>query len=350
MNNNIKIGDKIINNKSSVFIIAEMSGNHNMSYDKAIEIIKEAKKAGANAIKLQTYTADTITIDCNNDLFMTQNDSLWSGMTLYELYKKAYTPWEWQEGLKKFAEEIGILCFSSPFDLTAVDFLENLNVPAYKIASFEITDIPLIRKVAKTGKPIIISTGIAELSDIELALKTCKEEGNNNVILLKCTSAYPAPYNEMNIRVIPNMIDTFECIVGLSDHSIGSEVAVASVALGAKVVEKHLTINRCDGGPDAEFSMEPDEFALMVKQIRNVEKALGKTTYKLTPKQINSRNDSRSLFAVKDIKEGELITEINVRSIRPGNGMHTKYYEEIIGKKSRGFIPKGTPIDWKYIE
>lgn len=350
MNNNIKIGDKIISDKSPVFVIAEMSGNHNMDYDRAIEIIKEAKKAGADAIKLQTYTADTITVDCNSDLFMTQNDSLWSGMTLYDLYKKAYTPWEWQEGLKKFAEEIGLLCFSSPFDLTAVDFLEDLNVPAYKIASFEITDIPLIRKVARTGKPIIISTGIAELADIELALKTCKEEGNNNVILLKCTSAYPAPYDQMNISVIPNMMDTFECVVGLSDHSMGTEVAVASVALGAKVVEKHLTINRADGGPDAEFSMEPDEFALMVKEIRNVEKALGKATYELTQKQINSKNDSRSLFAVKDIKEGELITEINVRSIRPGNGMHTKYYEEILGKRSRRFIPKGTPMDWKYLE
>lgn len=326
-----------------------MSGNHNMEFSRAVEIIKAAKDAGADAIKLQTYTADTITIDCDSSYFRTQDDSLWSGMTLHQLYRTAYTPWEWQPKLKKIAEEIGLICFSSPFDLSAVDFLEEMDVPAYKVASFEINDIPLIRKIARTGKPIIISTGIALLEDIELALKVCKEENNENVILLKCTSAYPAPYEEMNLRVIPNMQETFDCITGLSDHTLGTETAVAAVALGAKVIEKHFTLKRSDGGPDAAFSMEPLEFKKMVNEIRNVEKALGTVTYDLTKKQINSRSDSRSLFVVRDILEGECFTTENVRSIRPGNGMHTKHYEEIIGKKATVKLEKGTPLEWKYI-
>lgn len=349
MNKNIKIQDNTVSEQSKTFIIAEMSGNHNMDFSRAVEIIKAAKEAGADAIKLQTYTADTITIDCDAPCFRTQDDSLWSGTTLHKLYQTAYTPWEWQPELKKIAEEMGMICFSTPFDLTAVDFLEEMDVPAYKIASFEINDIPLIRKVARTGKPIIISTGIALLEDIELALKVCKEEKNENVILLKCTSAYPAPYEDMNLKVIPNMKETFDCVVGLSDHTLGSETAVAAVALGAKVIEKHFTLRRSDGGPDAAFSMEPEEFKKMVDEIRNVEKALGRATYDLTQKQINSRSGSRSLFVVKDIAEGECFTEENVRSVRPGNGMHTKHYDEILGKKATTKLSKGTPLEWRFI-
>ena len=349
MKKEIQIGRKVISENSPTYIVAEMSANHNMDYDRAKQIIKAASEAGADAVKIQTYTADTITIDCKNDMFMTQS-KLWAGMTLYELYQKAYTPWEWQKDLKEYANELGIDFFSSPFDHTAVDFLEDLDVPAYKIASFEINDIPLIRKVAKTGKPIIISTGIAYLEDIELAVRTCREENNDKIILLKCTSAYPTPYEQMNLRVIPNMAQVFECYTGLSDHSLGTETAIASVTLGAKMVEKHITLRRSDGGPDSAFSMEADEFAQMVSQIRNVEKALGRVTYELTPRQIENRSGSRSLFVVKDIKAGEQITTENVRSIRPGNGMHTKYYEDILGKTIKCNLPKGTPMDWKYIE
>ena len=349
MNKEIKIGNYIISKENPVYIIAEMSGNHNMSFSRAKQIIAAAAQAGANAIKIQTYTPDTITIDCNSELFMTQS-KLWEGMTLYELYQQAYTPWEWQKELKEYAQKLGLDFFSSPFDFTAIDFLQNLKVPAYKIASFEINDIPFIRKIARTGKPIIISTGVAYLEDIDLAVRVCKEEGNENVILLKCISAYPAPFEQMNLKVIPNMEETFECIVGLSDHTLGSETAVASVALGAKVIEKHLTLKRSDGGPDAAFSMEPDEFAQMVKQIRNVEKALGKATYILNEKQIENREGSRSLFVVKDIQEGELFTKENVKSIRPGMGMHTKYYYDILGKVAKCNIKKGTPMDWNYIK
>lgn len=349
MNKNIKIGRHVISRNDPVYIVAEMSGNHNMDIDRAKAIIKAAADAGTDAIKIQTYTPDTITIDCKDDIFKTQS-KIWEGMTLYDLYKTAYTPWEWQQELQQYALELGLDFFSSPFDLTAIDFLERLDVPAYKVASFEINDIPFIRKIAKTGKPIIISTGIAYLEDIELALRTCKEEGNNNVILLKCISAYPAPYEQMNLKVISNMSETFDCIVGLSDHSLGTETAIASVALGGRVIEKHLTLRRSDGGPDAAFSMEPEEFALMVQQIRNVEKALGKVTFELTEAQINNRAGARSLFVVKDVEEGELFTTDNVRSIRPNAGLHTKYYDNILGKKAKCPLKKGTPMDWKFIE
>ena len=349
MNKEIKIGNHIISEDSPVYIVAEMSGNHNMDFERAKKIIAAAKEAGADAVKIQTYTPDTITIDCDTEPFQTQK-GLWEGTTLYELYKTAYTPWEWQKELKEYADSIGLDFFSSPFDLTAVDFLETLNVPAYKVASFEINDIPFIRKIAKTGKPIIISTGIAYLEDIDLAVRTCREEGNDNIILLKCVSAYPASFEQMNLRVIPNISQTFECISGLSDHSLGTETAIASVALGAKVIEKHMTLSRSDGGVDSAFSMEKEEFAQMVSQIRNVEKALGGVTYELNKTQIDSRTKSRSLFVVKDISEGEAFTSENVRSIRPAAGMHTKHYEEILGKKAKCDVKKGTPMDWKYIE
>lgn len=350
MNKEISIGKSIISETSRVYIIAEMSANHLGDYNRAREIIAAVKDAGADAIKLQTYTADTITIDCDSDVFQTDKGGLWEGNTLYHLYQKAYTPWEWQPSLNQYAQSLGLDCFSSPFDFTAVDFMQEMQMPAFKIASYEINDIPLIRKVARTGKPIIISTGIARLADIELALQICKEEKNENVILLKCTSAYPCPYEDMNLRVIPNMKETFQCLVGISDHTLGSEVTLGAVALGAKVVEKHVTLRRADGGADAAFSMEVEEFSDMVKQIRNLEKALGAATYELTNKQKIGRKSSRSLFAVKDIKEGEIFTEENVRSIRPGVGLHTKYYEDILGKKAVQTIKKGTPLSWGLIE
>ena len=345
----IQSGNHVIGKNSPVYIVAEMSANHNMDLNRAKNIIKAASEAGADAIKIQTYTPDTITIDCDRECFKIKS-GLWEGMTLYELYSKAYTPWEWHKELKDYAESLGLGFFSSPFDLTAVDFLEQLDMPAYKVASFEINDIPFIRKIAKTGKPIIISTGIAYLEDIDLAVRTCKEEGNENIILLKCVSAYPAPYEQMNLNVIPNLSSTFGCISGLSDHSLGTEAAVAAVALGAKVIEKHFTLRRSDGGEDSAFSMEPEEFAEMVRQIRNVEKALGCVTYELNEKQKASRKDSRSLFVVKDVKKGEIFTAENVRSIRPGIGLHTKHYEEILGKTAKCDVEKGTPMSWEYVE
>lgn len=349
MNKRIEIGNHIISENSPVYIVAEMSANHNMDINRAKEIIDAAAQSGADAVKIQTYTPDTITIDCDRECFQTQK-GLWEGMTLYELYSKAYTPWEWQRELMEHAVRAGLDFFSSPFDLSAVDFLETLNVPAYKVASFEINDIPFIRKIAETGKPVIISTGIAYLEDIDLAVRTCREAGNENVILLKCVSSYPAPFEQMNLNVIPNMGETFECMTGLSDHSLGTEVAVAGVALGAKVIEKHVTLRRSDGGADSAFSMEPEEFAEMIRQIRNVEKALGRVSYDLSDKQIESRKNSRSLFVVRDICRGERFTPENVRSIRPGIGLHTKYYADILGKTAKCDIEKGTPMDWKYVE
>ena len=349
MNKSFNIRNTLISENSPTYIIAEMSANHNGDFDRAIKIIDEIKKTGANAVKLQTYTADTITIDCNNPEFCL-TEGLWKGETLHSLYEKAYTPWDWQEKLKDYAESIGLDCFSSPFDHTALDFMVRINMPAIKIASFEINDIPLIRRAAKTGKPIIISTGIAHLEDIERAIKTCKEENNEKVILLKCTSAYPCPYEDMNIKVISNMRKTFDCLVGLSDHTLGSEVALGAVALGAKVVEKHVTLKRSDGGVDSAFSMEMDEFAQMVSQIRNLEKALGRETYELTEKQESGRSGSRSLYIVKDIKKGEIFTEENVRSIRPGLGLHTMYYDEILGKTATDDFKKGTPLKFSMIK
>lgn len=346
----IDIAGKKIGENQPCFIIAELSGNHNQNYERAVELIKAAKEAGADAVKLQTYTPDTITIDCDNEYFQITQETIWDGTTLHKLYQTAYTPWEWQPKLKEFAESLGLICFSSPFDFTSVDFLEEMNVPAYKIASFEINDIPFIKKIASKNKPIIISTGVAYMSDIEEALNTCKKENNSQVILLKCASSYPTPYEDINLKTIPNMEETFNCIVGLSDHTLGCEVATAAVALGAKVIEKHMTLRRIDGGPDAAFSMEPEEFKIMVNSIRNVEKALGTVTYDLTYKQKKSREHSRSLFVVEDIKKGEVITEKNVRSIRPNFGMHTRHYEEILGKKVKEDLQKGTPLKWELIE
>ena len=348
--NCIKISDKKISSNESAFIIAELSANHLQNFDLAVDTIKAIKESGADAVKLQTYTPDTITIDSDNEYFQIKQDSLWGGMILYQLYQEAYTPWEWQPKLKKIAEELGLVFFSSPFDRTSVDFLEEMNVPAYKVASFEITDIPLIEYIASKGKPMIISTGIATLADIEEAVNACKKMGNEQIALLKCTSAYPAPLEEVNLRTIPNLADTFNTVVGLSDHTLGISAPIAAVALGAKIIEKHFIMYRNLGGPDAAFSMEPDEFRLMVDAVRDVEKALGTVNYDLTEKTIKSREFSRSLFIVGDIKAGESLTEENVRSIRPGFGLHPRYYEQIIGKKARTEIKRGTPLDWDLIE
>jgi len=350
MNTLITIKNKKIGEKFPVFIIAEMSANHLQKFDNAVKLIKAAKEAGANAVKLQTYTPDTITIDCDNEYFQIKQGTLWDGQTLYELYKKAYTPWEWQPKLKEIAESEGLICFSTPSDKTSVDFLEKLNVPAYKIASFEITDIPLIEYVASKGKPVIISTGIAILSDIEEAVNACKRMGNNQIALLKCTSAYPAPLEETNLNTIPNLADTFKTVVGLSDHTLGISVPIASVALGACIIEKHLTLDRKLGGPDATFSLEPDEFKAMVKSVREVEKALGEVSYELTEKMKKSREFSRSLFVVKDIKASETFTEENIRSIRPSYGLDPKYLKNILGTQAKMNIKKGTPLKWELVK
>lgn len=348
MHKEIQIGNHLIAENQPTYIVAELSGNHNMDFERARTLVKEAAAAGADAIKLQTYTADTITLDCDSAIFKTKNP-LWKGMTLHELYQKAYTPWEWHGELMAYANDLGLDCFSSPFDKSSVDFLEQLHVPAYKIASYEINDIPLIKRAAQTGKPVILSTGIAYLEDIELAIRTCRQEGNDNVILLKCVSAYPSTYAEMNLNVIPTLRNTFDCIIGLSDHSLGSVTAITSVALGARIIEKHFTLKRSDGGVDSAFSMEASEFAEMVEQIRGAEQALGSTAYELHDKQVKSREGSRSLFIVCDVKAGETFTEKNVRSIRPGLGMHTKYYDAILGRYASCDIQKGTPLEWKHI-
>ena len=349
MDKRIRIGKRYVGEGEKTFVVAEVSANHLQDYGRAEAIIKAAAQAGADAVKLQTYTPDTITLDCDNDYFQITQGTIWDGTTLHKLYEEAYTPWEWQPRLMEYANGLGLECFSSPFDATAVDFMKEMDMPAYKVASFEINDIPLIRKIAGVGKPVILATGIAYLEDMERALQVCKEEGNEQVVLLKCTSAYPSPYEEVNLKVIPNMAQVFDCITGLSDHSMGTAAAVASVALGAKMVEKHLTLSRADGGPDGAFSMEPDEFKKMVDEIRIVEKALGKVTYELSEKQKRSREDGRSLFVVKNMKEGEIFTEENVRSIRPAFGLHTMYLDEIMGKRARTDISKGTPLDWKLI-
>ncbi len=350
MKKEIKIGKHSISEQSPVFIVAEMSANHLMDFDRAVAIMQAAKDAGADAVKIQTYTADTITLDCDDPCFQITQGTIWDGTTLHKLYQTAYTPWEWQPKLMKIAEEMGLEFFSSPFDFSAIDFLEEMHVPAYKIASFEINDIPFIRRIAKLGKPMIFATGIAKLGDIELAVNTCKEAGNEEIILLKCTSSYPAPYEDINLRTIPSMAQTFDCLAGLSDHSMGHAVADAAVALGARMVEKHLTLSRADGGADAAFSMEPEEFKIMVENIRKIEKALGQVTYELTPKQAREREHSRSLFVAKDMKAGEIFTPENLRSVRPACGLHTMHYEEILGKRITRDAKLGTPMSWELVD
>ena len=345
----MKIGTNNINTDSKVFIIAELSANHNGSLDTAIETIRAAKRAGADCIKLQTYTADTITIDSDKKGFLIKG-TIWDGKKLHDLYKEAFTPWEWHEELMLVAKKEGLICFSSPFDKTAVDFLETLNVPAYKIASFEITDIPLIEYVASKGKPIILSTGIAEIKDIELALDACKRMGNHDIALLKCTSSYPAPIEEANMCMVKDLASRFNVISGLSDHTLGSTAPVVATVFGAKIIEKHFILDRSVGGPDASFSMNELEFTEMVKSVREAEKAVGEINYDLTEKQIKGRDFSRSLYVVEAVKKGDVVTEKNVRSIRPGFGLHPKHYKEVLGSSFIRNIEKGTPLSFSLIK
>ncbi|CAM4084430.1 pseudaminic acid synthase [Flavobacterium sinopsychrotolerans] len=344
----MKIENIEINNNSPVFIIAELSANHNGSIETAIETIRGAKRAGADCIKLQTYTAETITIDSRKEDFLIKG-TIWDGKNLYDLYKEAYTPWEWHEQLMKVAEEEGLVCFSSPFDKTAVDFLETLNVPAYKIASFEITDIPLIEYVASKGKPVIFSTGIAEKEDIELALEACKRMGNNDIALLKCTSSYPAPIQEANMCMVKDLAERYNVISGLSDHTIGATVPIVATVFGAKIIEKHFILDRSIGGPDASFSMNEAEFTEMVKAVREAESAIGKVDYNLTEKQMKGKDFSRSLYVVEDVKDGDTITERNVRSIRPGFGIHPKYFTQIEGSTFNRDVEKGSRMNLDYV-
>jgi pseudaminic acid synthase len=346
----MKIGTKEIGHNKPCFIIAELSANHNGSLKTAIETVRAAKRAGADCIKLQTYRPDTITIDCDKDDFLIRSGSIWDGKNYFQLYEEAFTPWEWHAEIFKVANDEGLICFSSPFDPSSVDFLESLNAPAYKIASFEITDIPLIEYVASKGKPVIISTGIAELEDIELAIDACKRIGNDQIVLLKCTSSYPAPIDEANMIMVKDISERFGVLSGLSDHTMGSTVPVVSVCFGAKVIEKHFILDRKIGGPDASFSMNETEFTAMVKAIREAESAIGIIDFNLTNKQRSSRDFSRSLYIVENVKPGDVVTKENVKSIRPGFGMHPKYLNDILGKKFNSFYDFGTRMDFSLID
>ncbi len=339
----VKIGDRWVGDGEPVFIVAEISCNHLQKKEYALKLIEEAKKAGADAVKFQTYTPDTITIDSDKEYFKIKG-TIWEGKTLYQLYSEAYTPWEWFPDLKKKAEEEGVIFFSTPFDETAVDFLEELGVPAYKIASFEINHVPLLKYVASKKKPIMISTGIASLEDIELAVKSIREQRNDDIVIMKCVSAYPAPLSSMNLRTIQDMQERFGVITGLSDHSTGITAPVASVVLGAKIIEKHFILDRKLGGPDATFSLEPAEFKGMVRAVRATEEVIGSVDYKPSEKAQEHRFLGRSIFVIKDVKEGEHFTKENIKVIRPGNGIHPKYYEEVLGKVATQNIERGSPL------
>lgn len=345
----IKIKNHIIGPGKPTYIIAEMSANHNKDFNRAVKIIYAAKEAGADAIKLQTYTPDTLTIECDNEYFQVKA-TIWEGRTLYELYGEAYTPWEWQPKLKELAEGLGLDFFSSPFDETAVDFLMSMDLPAYKVASFENVDIPLMRKIAETEKPIIMSTGMATLAEIDEAVNTLREAGCEQLALLKCMSTYPASPEKMNLRTVAHMAEAFGVPVGVSDHTLGNAVAVAAVALGACIIEKHITLSRNDPGPDSPFSMEPKEFKEMVEAIRIAEKALGSVRYEVTEMEKASRVFRRSLFVVKDVRAGDKFTKENVRSIRPGYGLHTRYFGEILKRRASKDLKRGTPLDWNHIQ
>lgn len=350
MNLSFKIGDYPIGNSSPPFIIAEMSGNHNQSLERAFDIVDAAAEAGAHAIKLQTYTADTITLDVNEgEFFISDENSLWKGNSLHDLYKKAYTPWEWHAPIMARAAKHGMVCFSSPFDESAVDFLESLNVPAYKIASFENSHLPLIKKVAATGKPMIISTGMASIAELDEAVKTARAAGCKDLILLKCTSTYPALPTNTNILTIPHMRELFGCQVGLSDHTMGIGVSVAAVALGATVIEKHFTLARADGGVDSSFSLEPDELKSLVVETERAWQAIGKVTYGATDAEQKSLVFRRSLYIAEDVKAGEVLTPINLRVVRPGNGLHPRFYEQMLGKQVRQDLKKGTPLSFDLV-
>ncbi len=353
MSKTFSIDDRTIGSGHPVYIVAEMSANHNRDYDQAVRIIHAAREAGADAVKLQavklqTYTPDTMTIDSDKDVFRVRQ-KLWEGRSLYDLYREAYTPWEWQPKLKKIADEIGITLFSTPFDATAVDFLEDMGVPAYKVASFENVDLPLLRKIASTGKPVIMSTGMATLAELDEAVRTLHEAGCRQLALLKCTSAYPAPPEDMNLRTIPHLAQAFGVAAGLSDHTLDNAVAIAAVAMGARIVEKHFTLSRSLPGPDSAFSLEPQELKSLVDNVRTVEKALGQVHYGVSDREAASRLFRRSLFVVADMKAGDPFTPENIRSIRPGQGLSTRYYEEIIGRRAVKNIARGTPLAWDLV-
>ena len=341
----MKIGTREIGGDAPVYVIAEMSANHGGSLEQAKEIVHAAKESGADCIKLQTYTPDTLTIDCNNSYFQI-TDGTWKGETLYQLYQKAYTPWEWHRPLKDEAEKAGLDFFSTPFDCSSVDFLEQLGMECYKIASFELTDLPLLQYVASKGRPVILSTGMAQLSEIDEAVRTIRAAGNSQLALLRCASAYPAVTDEMHLKTMQNMQEVFGVPVGLSDHSMGAAGAVTAVALGAKIIEKHFCLRRAAGGPDASFSMEPDEFADMVTQVRQAERAVGKVCYGPSRQESDNLRFRRSVFCVEDIRQGELFTEKNVRVIRPGYGLAPKYYTQLLGQRALQDIPRGTPVQF----
>lgn len=332
-----------------VYVIAELSANHGQSFERAEDLVYAAKEAGADAVKLQTYRPDSITIDCENDFFAIDQGTVWDGKNLYRLYEEAYTPWEWQPRLKLLAESLGMQLFSSPFDFEAVDFLEQMNVPAYKIASFELVDIPLLEKVAATGRPVILSTGMATKEEIQLAVRTLQHHGAEQIALLKCTSAYPASPESMNLRTMADLGHSFRVPFGLSDHTLGIEAPVAAVALGASIIEKHLTLRRSDGGPDSAFSLEPEEFAAMVAAVRTAEKMVGGVHYGPTDADRRNRAFRRSLFAVADIRAGEPFTASNIRSIRPGYGLEPLHYPAILGKTAKESIARGTPLMWRHV-
>lgn len=344
----IEIAGRRIGPGQPTYVIAEMSANHGQQFDQAGAIVSAAKEAGADAIKFQTYTPDTLTIDCDNEHFRIGKGTVWEGKNLYQLYGEAYTPWDWQPKLKKIANDLGMDCFSTPFDATAVGFLDAMNVPAHKIASFELVDIALIQRIARTGKPIIMSTGMATLEEIAEAVKAIREAGGGQLALLKCTSAYPAAPEEMNLRTIPDLASRFGVPVGLSDHTLGISAPVSAVALGACIIEKHLTLRRSDGGPDAAFSLEPAEFKAMVDAVRVGEKALGRVNYEVTEKEAASRVFRRSLFVVEDMKAGDVFTDKNVRSIRPGYGLPPKHLADVLGRRATRDIARGTPLQWEH--
>ncbi len=344
----IDINKRRVGKGYPTYIVAEMSANHNHSFDQAVRIMEAAKAAGADAIKIQTYTPDTLTIDCDNEYFQIKG-TLWDNRKLYELYDEAYMPWDWQPRLQKVADALGMDLFSTPFDFTAVDFLENMNVPVHKIASFECVDLPLLRKIARTGKPIIMSTGMATLAEIDEAVRTLRGAGNVQLALLKCTSAYPAPADQMNLETIPHLAQAFGVPAGLSDHTMGITVPVAAVALGACVIEKHFTLSRSEPGPDSAFSLEPDELKALVEAVRMTEKALGTVHYGLSLEEEKSRAFRRSLFVVAEVKAGQKFSEENVRAIRPGHGLHTRYFDDVIGRFASRDIARGTPLSWDLI-
>ena len=344
----IKINGRVISSDHQPYIIAELSGNHNGDLEKAFTIMEQAKAQGADAIKIQTYTADTITIDCDKSDFLVK-DGLWAGKTLYQLYNWAHTPWSWHEALFEKAKVLGITIFSSPFDESAVDFLESLNCPAYKIASFECTDFPLIKKAASTGKPLIISTGMANLDEIEQLVCYLKEMKVEQYALLHCISSYPAPIEQSNLRTMQDMQKRFDVVVGLSDHTLGTEVSITSIALGAAIIEKHFTLSRNDNGPDSAFSLEPDELNLLCKQSKAVFSALGKVNYALKEAEKANIIFRRSIYIVEDLKDGETFNKINTRRIRPGHGLSPIYYDDILGKKAKQDISRGTPLNWDMI-